>query len=85
MKNRMRRPGLILGGIFNEIWIQKGIQIVSKFGCKATLVGDVMLERYWNESGANGQELPPPRGRFWEGVEGTFLGRRTNTHAWFTP
>ena len=88
MQNRMHRPGSILGGVFNEIWVQKLSQIESKFGYRATLVGDVILERVWGDSEGNGPQVTPPRGRFLGGGEGTFLGRRkgqgSNTHAWFT-
>ena len=64
MENRMHRPGSILRRVFNEICVQKLIQIDTKFGCKATLVGDMILERSCGDSGANGAEVILPREGF---------------------
>ena len=53
----MRWLDLILEGVLYQIWIQKWCPTDSKFDCKATPVGDVILERVWGESGANGVDL----------------------------
>ena len=83
------RQSSIFGTVFHELWDQNVSQIGPKLLHKSSLVGDVILERFWGDSAANGAEVSTPRGVVWGGVEGTFLGRRpgrrTNTHAWFTP
>ena len=63
----MRWLESILEDVLYQIWIQKWCPTDSKFDCKATLVGDVILERVWGESAANGVDLGGPRGRFWGG------------------
>ena len=55
------------GYFFWQIGDQKWTQIVSKFGQKWFLVGDVILERFWGDSAATGGELTTPRGG-WEGA-----------------
>ena len=73
---------------FSQNLDQKWIQMGTKLAGKSILVVDVISERCWSASEANGVELMTPRRVFFGGGEGTFLGRRTtrtNTHAWFTP
>ena len=77
----MHGPGSTLGGVFDEIWVQKASQIYTKFGRKATLVGGMILGRSCGESEAKEAEVTLPRGRFLAESEETFLGRRTNTCA----